>query len=76
MSIWPSPICVVDTETTGSVVFRDRIVELAMVTLHPDGRRERWERRVNPEVRIPIEATAIEPAAFSCSAVTGVPSFV
>ncbi len=53
------PLVVLDTETTGSVVFRDRIVEIAMVKLHPDGKRERWDRRVNPEVRIPIEATAI-----------------
>jgi DNA polymerase III subunit epsilon len=53
------PLVVIDTETTGAVVFRDRIIEVAMVKLHPDGRRERWERRVNPEVRIPIEATAV-----------------
>jgi hypothetical protein len=53
------PLVVLDLETTGTVAFRDRIVEIAMLKAHPDGRREKWERRVNPEVRIPIEATAI-----------------
>ena len=53
------PLVVLDTETTGAVAFRDRIIEIAMVKIHPDGTRERWERRVNPEVRIPIEATAV-----------------
>lgn len=53
------PLVVIDTETTGAVAFRDRIVEVAMVKIFPDGTRERWERRVNPEVRIPIEATAV-----------------
>lgn len=53
------PLVTIDTETTGPYVMRDRIVEIAMVKLHPDGRRERWVRRVNPEMRIPVEATAI-----------------
>jgi DNA polymerase-3 subunit epsilon len=53
------PLVVIDTETTGAVPFRDRIVEIAMVKIFPDGTRERWEQRVNPEVRIPIEATAV-----------------
>lgn len=53
------PLVVLDTETTGAYPFRDRIVELAMLKVHPDGRRERWERRFNPECRIPVEATAV-----------------
>ncbi|MBD3161867.1 MAG: 3'-5' exonuclease [Candidatus Eisenbacteria bacterium] len=53
------PLVALDTETTGTVPFRDRIVEIAMLKLHPDGRREEWNRRIDPEMRIPIEATAI-----------------
>lgn len=67
------PFVMIDTETTGSVVFRDRIVEIAMVKLYPDGRRERWERRVNPEVRIPIEATAVH--GITNEDVEGCPTF-
>jgi DNA polymerase-3 subunit epsilon len=53
------PLIVVDTETTGARPHIDRIVEIALVTLHPDGRRETWVQRVNPETRIPLEATAV-----------------
>lgn len=53
------PLIVIDTETTGARPLTDRIVEIALVTLHPDGRRETWVQRVNPDVRIPVEATAV-----------------
>lgn len=53
------PLVALDTETTGTAPFQDRIVEIAMLKLHPDGQRENWIKRVNPEMRIPIEATAI-----------------
>jgi DNA polymerase-3 subunit epsilon len=53
------PLAVIDTETTGARPHIDRIVEVALVTLYPDGRRERWVQRVNPETRIPLEATAV-----------------
>ena len=52
------PLVVLDTETTGTVPFRDRVVEIGMLKLHPDGRREHWTKRVNPEMRIPIETRA------------------
>jgi len=67
------PLVSLDLETTGTYVFRDRIVEIAMVKLHPDGRRERWVRRVNPEMRIPIEATAIH--GITNADVEGSPTF-
>jgi len=53
------PLVIFDLETTGPNPHEDRIVEIAMVTLHPDGRRERWEERVNPERPIPPSATAV-----------------
>jgi len=53
------PLAVIDLETTGLDVQRDRIVEIAIVKLHPDGRRERLVRRVNPGVPIPYPATRV-----------------
>ncbi len=53
------PLVTLDTETTGTVPFRDRIIEIAMLKLFPDGRREHYIQRLNPEMRIPIEATAV-----------------
>ncbi len=53
------PLAVFDLETTGTSIYEDRIVELAIVTLHPDGRRERYHTRVNPGRLIPKEATAV-----------------
>ncbi len=67
------PLVVIDTETTGARPLTDRIVEIAMVKLHPDGRRERYVRRVNPETRIPIEATAIH--GITNADVEGCPPF-
>jgi DNA polymerase-3 subunit epsilon len=53
------PLACIDLETTGANVHRDRIVEIAIVTLYPDGRRERYVQRVNPEIPIPAEATRV-----------------
>lgn len=53
------PLVVLDLETTGIDITKDRIVELCFVKLHPDGTREIKTRRVNPEMHIPKEATAI-----------------
>ncbi len=53
------PLAVFDLETTGTSVFEDRIVELAIVTIHPDGHRERYVQRVNPGRPIPPEASAV-----------------
>ena len=53
------PIVFFDLETTGTDHAKDRIVELAMVKLHPDGRRENYVKRVNPGMPIPAEVTAI-----------------
>ncbi|MGA2755108.1 MAG: 3'-5' exonuclease [Terracidiphilus sp.] len=48
-----------DLETTGTILGIDRIVELAVVKLWPDGRRSEYEWRFNPEMAIPEEATQI-----------------
>ena len=54
-----NPIVFFDLETTGVDIGRDRIVEISMVKLMPNGDREVKTRRVNPEMHIPEEATAI-----------------
>jgi len=53
------PIAFFDLETTGIKVATDRIVEISIVKLHPDGKREIKTRRVNPEIPIPAETSAI-----------------
>lgn len=53
------PIAFVDLETTGLNVEDDRIVELAVVKLMPDGERQSRVRRIHPGRPIPPGATAI-----------------
>jgi len=53
------PLVFLDTETTGTDLACDRIVQIALVKLHPDGRRETFESLVNPEIPIPSEAQAV-----------------
>jgi DNA polymerase-3 subunit epsilon len=53
------PLVVFDLEATGLFPARDRIVEIAALKIHPDGRRETFHRRLNPAVPIPPEATRI-----------------
>ncbi len=53
------PIVIFDLETTGVDVSNDRIVEMSMVKLMPDGERITKTRRINPGMPIPAEATAV-----------------
>ncbi|MFC2032560.1 exonuclease domain-containing protein [Chloroflexota bacterium] len=53
------PIVFVDVETTGLSPYSDRIVELSILKIHPDGAKEYKSHRVNPGVSIPAETTAI-----------------
>ena len=53
------PIVFFDLETTGINILNDRIVEISVVKIHPDGRREVKTRRINPEMHIPEEASAV-----------------
>jgi DNA polymerase-3 subunit epsilon len=53
------PLVILDLETTGVNVGSDRIVEMAMVKLHPSGERKTWSFRVNPTIPIPAESTAV-----------------
>ena len=53
------PLCFFDLETTGTQVATDRIVEIAILKVHPNGNREMKSWYVNPGIPIPAEATAI-----------------
>ena len=54
-----NPIAFLDLETTGVDPSKDRIVEISLVKVMPDGSREVKTRRLNPEMHIPEEASAI-----------------
>lgn len=53
------PIVFFDLESTGLEVTKDRIVEIAMVKIHPNGERERFYSLVNPEMVIPKEVVEV-----------------
>lgn len=53
------PLAFFDLETTGLDITNDRIVEIAIVKMNPDGSQEQYERRINPEMRISEESSAI-----------------
>lgn len=53
------PLIFFDLETTGTNITHDRIVELSYIKVYPDGEEERKTRRLNPEMPIPAESTAI-----------------
>lgn len=53
------PLVFFDLETTGVNILKDRIVEISIVKLMPDGSEMVKTRRVNPEMPIPAEATAV-----------------
>lgn len=53
------PIVFFDLETTGVDVASDRIVEISILKLHPDGKKEVKTRRVNPQMPIPKGSSEI-----------------
>lgn len=53
------PLVVFDLETTGTNVTTDRIVEISIIKVMPDGSTVEKTRRVNPGMHIPEESTAV-----------------
>jgi DNA polymerase-3 subunit epsilon len=53
------PICFFDLETTGIDVAKDRIVEIAILKVFPNGNKESKTWLVNPTIPIPPQVTAI-----------------
>lgn len=54
-----NPLVFFDLETTGINITKDRIVEISFLKVQPNGEEEIKSRRINPEMPIPAEATAI-----------------
>ena len=54
-----NPLVFFDLETTGTDTAKDRIVEISILKVHPNGTEETKTRRINPEMPIPAEASAI-----------------
>jgi len=53
------PIIFFDLETTGINITHDRIVEISLIKVMPNGEEIRRTRRINPEMPIPKESTEI-----------------
>lgn len=54
-----NPLVFLDLETTGINVVTDRIVEIALLKIYPDGREEEKLQRINPGMPIPPQSSAI-----------------
>ena len=53
------PLAFFDLETTGVRIGRDRIVQIGIVRLLPDGTRATYQSLVQPGIPIPAEATSV-----------------
>ena len=55
------PLLIIDLESTGVDPMQDRIVQLGVSVLHPDGtvNPRGWQRLINPTIPIPAAATAV-----------------
>lgn len=54
-----NPLAIFDLETTGTNVCADRIVEISVVKVMPDGETITKTTKINPTVPIPIESSLI-----------------
>ncbi len=52
-------LAIFDIEATGLNITSDRIVEIAIVKINPDGSQTEFLKRVNPEIPIPKEVSEI-----------------
>jgi DNA polymerase-3 subunit epsilon len=53
------PLAFFDLETTGTNIGADRIVELSVIKLNPDGSEEVLTLRVHPGIPIPLESSLV-----------------
>ena len=53
------PLAFFDLETTGVNIGADRIIEISIAKLMPDGSRQVKTKRINPEMPIPASSSAI-----------------
>ncbi|HMM10669.1 MAG TPA: 3'-5' exonuclease [Bacteroidales bacterium] len=67
------PLAFFDLETTGLNITNDRIIEISILKVHPDGREEQKSWRVNPGIPIPTTSTVFH--GITDEQVQGLPSF-
>lgn len=51
------PICFFDLETTGTNITQDRIIEIAVIKMLPNGEVQKKTNRINPTIPIPAESS-------------------
>ena len=66
-------LAVLDVETTGGDPLRARIMEVAVITVETDGRREHWSSLVDPGIPVPPFASGI--TGITDPMLKGAPSF-
>jgi DNA polymerase-3 subunit epsilon len=67
------PLVIFDLETTGFNPSIDRIVEVALIKVHPNGNEDEWSSLINPGIQIPKEVTEVH--GISNETVTDAPLF-
>ncbi|WP_340199265.1 exonuclease domain-containing protein [Ascidiimonas sp. W6] len=67
------PICFFDLETTGTDVAKDRVVEISILKVFPNGNKESKTWLVNPEMVIPDNVIAVH--GITNEKVAGEPTF-
>jgi DNA polymerase-3 subunit epsilon len=53
------PLVIFDLETTGLDIVKARIIQISYIKVHPDGREERGDMLLNPEMPIPPFVTEL-----------------
>ena len=53
------PLVILDIEATGDQINKDRIVEIGMIKLDVDGKETTFEKKINPEIPIPLNISEI-----------------
>ena len=53
------PLVIFDIETTGNAISADKIVEIAFIKIWPNGRINKKDILLNPEIKIDPEAIAV-----------------
>ncbi len=71
--ILEKPIVFFDLETTGVNTVKDRIVQIALLKIMPNGEQEQKKTLVNPQMDIPAEATEVH--GITNEMVVGAPLF-
>lgn len=67
------PIIILDFETTGTSVVKDRICSIGFIKITPEGEREEKKMLINPTIPIPPEASEVH--GITDEAVSDAPTF-